>query len=93
MEECKNVCTPAETKLVLDNGKESYQWSHREVIGSLLFLSSVSRPDITFIVNYLSRFLTRYDKVHCCAAKRVLRYLKQTPNSGIEYCRNSEFVL
>ena len=40
-------------------------YPHREVIGSLLFLSRISKPDITFIVNVLSRYLESFTIVHC----------------------------
>jgi len=48
-----------------------------------MFLLNVTRPDIAFIVNYLSRFVTCIDKQHWCAVKNVFRYLNATINLGI----------
>eukprot|EP00921_Rhytidocystis_pertsovi_P024562 GHVQ01039472.1.p1 GENE.GHVQ01039472.1~~GHVQ01039472.1.p1 ORF type:complete len:151 (-),score=9.13 GHVQ01039472.1:172-624(-) len=51
---------------------------YRKLIGSLLYLSVTSRPDICFIVNSLSRFVTDPSEIHWNAAKRLLRYLKRS---------------
>lgn len=41
-----------------DKGIKSGEYPYRAVIGSLIFLSQLTRPDITFGVNILSRYLT-----------------------------------
>jgi hypothetical protein len=51
---------------------------YRSLIGSLMYLSIGSRPDIAFSVSKLSQFLDCYRKVHWDAAIRVVRYLKGT---------------
>jgi len=38
----------------------------------------MTRPDINFAVNMLSRHSNAHNKSHCLAAKRVLHYLKGT---------------
>lgn len=58
---------------------------YREFIGSLQYAANVTRPDITFIVNVLSRYLNDSDKEHWNAAKQVLRYLQGTVSNGIVY--------
>jgi hypothetical protein len=50
-----------------------------------LYLSVVSRPDISFVVSNLSRFLANPGKVHWLAAKRVLRYLKVSLDYSLNY--------
>jgi len=57
----------------------------REVVGSLMFAAIVSRPDIMYAVSRISRFLNNPGKKHWIAAKRILRYLKGTINTGIIY--------
>lgn len=37
---------------------------YREAIGSLIFLSTVSRPDIAFAINALSKYLNNYNENH-----------------------------
>ena len=51
---------------------------YQELIGSLMYVSQNIRPDIAYAVGVLSRFNNNYTKTHWMAAKRVLRYLKQT---------------
>jgi hypothetical protein len=58
---------------------------YREAVGSLLYLSQITRPDITFAVNLVSRYLEKPKKVHWNAVKRIFKYLKSTPNYGLLY--------
>lgn len=96
MEECKPVITPGDSNIKLypsestSNAKIPYQ----EAVGALLYLSIISRPDITFQVNKASQFNAKYDENHWKALKRVFRYLKGTVDCGIHYClNNNEFRL
>jgi len=61
----------------------------RELIGSLLFLARVTRPDIMFAVSKLAQFSQSYDNSHWSTAKDVLRYISGTPTLGLEYKRRS----
>jgi hypothetical protein len=51
---------------------------YRELIGSLLWISRCTRPDISHSVAYLGQFSCNYDSSHFKAAKRVLKYLYRT---------------
>lgn len=44
-----------------------------------------TRPDIAFSVSSLSQFNTCFDRTHWTAAKRVLRYLKNTMDVGLVF--------
>jgi hypothetical protein len=55
------------------------------IVGSLLYASMVSRPDITYSVQALSRHFQSTGPEHLVAAKRVLKYLKGTIDKGIIY--------
>ena len=57
----------------------------RELIGSLMFFANITRSNISFAVNVLSRFLNSYSEWHWQSAKRILRYLKGTIEYGILY--------
>ena len=45
------------------------------LIGKLLYCSNCTRPDITIVVNHLSRYMAIPTVNHWAQAKRVLRYL------------------
>lgn len=63
---------------------------YRQAIGSLLFLSIITRPDISYAVNLLSRFCENPGKIHWGAVKRVFRYLKITSKYKITYGTTNE---
>ncbi|WVZ10188.1 hypothetical protein V8G54_014718 [Vigna mungo] len=56
--------------------------SYRRLIGKLIYLTT-TRPDITFVVNHLSQFMSAPTTAHQQATGRILRYLKGTPGAGI----------
>jgi len=55
------------------------------LVGSLLYLSTMTRPDISFAVGVLSRFMSCPEKAHMRAANGVLRYLCGTTRLGVAY--------
>ena len=60
-------------------------YPYAELVGSLLYLSVVTRPDISYSVGVLSRYMSKPTLAHWNAAKAVLRYLASTPEYGIVY--------
>ncbi len=58
---------------------------YRSVIGSLLYLSTSTRPDISFAVSNVARFSANPTKRHWIGVKRILRYLIGTPDLGLHY--------
>jgi hypothetical protein len=56
---------------------------YRELIGSLMYCSTHTRPDITFSTCHLSRYMSHPSDIHWTHAKRILRYLKGTTNTGL----------
>lgn len=66
--------------------KEKYPYS--QLIGSLLYLSVTTRPDISFSVGALARYMTRPTSIHWQAAKGILKYLAGTTSFGISYGQN-----
>ena len=57
----------------------------RELIGSLLYLSNTTRPDLSYSVGLLARYMESPGEKHWKAAKHVLRYLRGTLTFGILY--------
>jgi len=58
---------------------------YAELVGSLLYLSTTTSPDIAFAVGVLSRFMCCPEEDHMRAAKGVLRYLCGTTRLGVVY--------
>ena len=56
---------------------------YRALIGSLMHISRMCRPDITFATNVLSKHLNAPQVKHWNAGKRVLSYLYQTRNDAL----------
>jgi len=46
-----------------------------KLVGSVLFLSTRSRPDLSFVVNYLSLFITKANQQHQDIGYKLLKYL------------------
>lgn len=90
MTDCKPVSTPmdASSKLsVVDDEhvKDGNSFPYRQLVGSLMYLSVCTRPDISYAVSMLAQFFDRATEKHWGAAKRVLRYLSGTAKLGIRF--------
>jgi hypothetical protein len=58
---------------------------YQQLIGSLMYISCGTRPDISAAVSQCSQFMSNPGEAHVTAAKHILRYLKGTPNVGLTY--------
>ncbi|CAI7732337.1 unnamed protein product [Closterium sp. NIES-54] len=56
-----------------------------ELVGCLMYLMTCTRPDLVYPLSLLARYVApgRHQKVHCDAAKMVLRYLCSTSGMGL----------
>ncbi|KAK2387257.1 putative mitochondrial protein [Trifolium repens] len=91
----KPASTPSDpsVKLYLDDSPPYADISsYRRLVGRLLYLNA-THPDITFITQQLSQFLSAPTTTHFTAATRVLHYLKSSPGRGIFFPRNSSLHL
>jgi len=62
----------------------------RELVGSLLYIASSCRPDIAFATQRVARFVSKPTKQVIAEAKRILRYLRGTPETGLHYSPERE---
>jgi hypothetical protein len=95
MNESNSVATPMElgTKLSKFEGGERVDASkYRSLVGSLRYLTC-TRPDISYSVGVVSRFMEEPKHAHWKAMKRILRYIKGTVSLGLFYSESSEFKL
>lgn len=88
---CKEAGTPMESKLNIDKNDNVNDDSipYQQLIGSLMYLSVLTRPDIAFSVSFLSQFNACHTSTHWSHAKRILRYLKRTKNYCIRYVKGN----
>ena len=63
--------------------KEDYQ----KLVGRLLYLCH-TRPDITYAVGVVSRYMHEPRSEHLDIVHRILRYLKGTPGKGLWFARS-----
>ena len=77
--------TQAEEGNILD--KDTYRYN--ELVGSLLYLSVCTRPDIAQAVGALTRYMANPSMEHWTAAKAVLRYIVGTLDQGITFRQTS----
>ncbi|CAL9233873.1 unnamed protein product [Arabidopsis halleri] len=66
--------------------------SYRRLVGRLIYLAA-TRPDLTYAVHILSRFMQAPKEDHWLAALKVVRYLKGTLGQGILLRAESSFHL
>ncbi|GJS47219.1 retrovirus-related pol polyprotein from transposon TNT 1-94 [Tanacetum coccineum] len=62
--------------------------SYSNVIGSLMYLMVCTRPDITYAVSVVIRYLANLVKNYWEAVKWILKYLRGTANVGLVYRTN-----
>ena len=74
-----DVATPNDA--LLNNSEHKL---YRSIVGSLMYLMTGTRPDIAFLCQQLSQFLSQPTRVHMAAAKHGLRYLRGTIHHGIQ---------
>ena len=90
MTESNGRTTPLSPALRLETPKEGEEldttkYPYQELVGSLLYLSVCTRPDISQAVGVLARHMSNPGKEHWQAAKGVLRYLTSTKALGITF--------
>uniref|UniRef100_A0A1B6DFK3 Integrase catalytic domain-containing protein n=2 Tax=Clastoptera arizonana TaxID=38151 RepID=A0A1B6DFK3_9HEMI len=90
MQDCKTMSTPMESNFQLDKSLPvNTSYPYRELIGSLIYISIVSRPDISFATSVLSRYVSKPNDQVWIAAKRILRYLSNTVDKSLTLYRQS----
>ncbi|XP_020249213.1 uncharacterized protein LOC109826599 [Asparagus officinalis] len=92
MSECNPTKYPMEPKLQLGkdvNGTLVNPTEYRRVIGCLRYLTH-TRPDLSYSVGLVSRYMERPTTMHHQAVKQILRYVKGTISYGLVYGKGHE---
>ncbi|KLP04001.1 Uncharacterized protein LW94_14520 [Fusarium fujikuroi] len=82
-----NASPMSKEELLPNEGTASYKTTawYRRAIGSLLYASVITRPDIAFAVSRLARFMTNPSEKHVEAVNRVFNYLNDTRFYALEF--------
>jgi hypothetical protein len=85
--DCKPISTAYDAIIILRKNKRIMrdQLRYSQINGSLKYLASATRPDISFAVSKLSQFVSNPGDDHWNALGRVMCYLKGTMDYGIHY--------
>src|SRR5690242_16368810 len=69
MSECKDASVPGDVNVMLDDKSESSDMNlYRSIVGSLIYASMTTRPDITHAVNITARYMHNPTTTHMRAA-------------------------
>jgi hypothetical protein len=66
---------------------------YREMVGSLVYLSTVTRFDIAAAVSIVSKYLANPTKIHCDLVRRIYWYLRSKPGKKLVFKKNDELAL
>ncbi|CAB0015328.1 unnamed protein product [Nesidiocoris tenuis] len=87
--ESKSFLTPMETGFNIDTSLPHVEAPFRELVGSLIYLATITRPDIAFAAAFLGRYLNHPTQAAWKAAKRVAKYIKGTRNLALTFVKES----
>lgn len=86
MSECNPAPTPiTKSDVCTDESAPDSTYKYREVIGALIYLSTKTRPDISFAINWASRYVENPTVASIAGVKRTLRYLKGSQKLSLLY--------
>lgn len=87
MQNCKPRTTPCEQKLNYADNAELMTdvRKYRELVDSLIYLATCTRPDLSFVVNKLSQYFSKPTVEQWNTVKHVLRYLNGTQDKELCY--------
>lgn len=90
----KPVDTPIESggKLGLDGELLTDAGQFQRLVGKLIYLT-ITRPDISYAVSLVSRFMHAPTVNHMKAVHRILQYLKGSPGKGIWMKQNGHTLI
>ncbi|XP_038981589.1 uncharacterized mitochondrial protein AtMg00810-like, partial [Phoenix dactylifera] len=87
MTDCKPVLSPLPTKIASSthsNKNFTDPEFYRSIAGSLQYLT-ITRPDISFAVNFVFQFMHSPKVLHFQLLKRILRYVKGTTDLSLQF--------
>lgn len=65
---------------------------YRKLVGSLIYLA-ITRPDISYVVHIVSKFMQARTHLHLSVVHRIIKYILGTPNRGLFFPTESPLQL
>ena len=90
MQNCRPRETPCDQKLEYTENavKMDDVRMYREAVGSLIYLTTCTRPDLSFVISKLSQYFAEPTEEQWITVKHVLRYLRGTTERELCFRRN-----
>ena len=89
---CNPRATPCEVNLQKydqpANNTAADVKTYRQIVGSLIYAMTCTRPDLAFVVTRLSQSLENPSESDWMTVKHVMKYLKGTINQKLLYCKS-----
>ena len=93
MTDCKPKHTPSDANLIKfcsEIAVPADERLYREIVGSLIYVMTATRPDLCYIVTKLSQYMSQPTQNHMISAKHALRYLKATCDHKLVYRKSAD---
>ena len=94
---CNPVSTPLETGKKFQKVKENDEvfdtQLYQSAVGSLIYATICTRPDLCASVGVLSQHMAKPGSEHWSGIKRIFRYLKGTLTYGLKFVASDDFQL
>jgi hypothetical protein len=88
MEHCSSIQTPMGIDKLqpLTEDEEAFdKGTYQSLLGSLLYISLLTRPDISYAIGQLAKYASNPSQAHWKTMKRLCRYLQGTKTYGLVY--------
>jgi hypothetical protein len=86
----RHQSTLPDEPLEIHSGEPIGPTEYRSIIGSMMYLASGTRPDISYAVNLLARYSTNPSEKHWEALDYLVGYLKGTAGMKLKYTGEEE---
>ena len=68
-----------------EESEQGEEWPYRQAVGSVMWVATMSRPDIANAVREVTRHAHDPSRKHWDAVKRILKFLKHTRTLGLTF--------
>ena len=93
MSECNPKGIPCDLNINKSDFEESPELTdctlYRNIVGSLIYIMTCTRPDLSYVVSKLSQHMAKPSQSHLGMCKFVLKYLKGTENYNLVFKKST----